>query len=275
MIPNHAHLLLRTGSVSIALVMRRLLTGYAVSFNRRHERHGHLFQNRYKSILCQEDPYLKELARYIHLNPLRAGLVDDLTALDDYAYSGHSVLMGKKKHVWQDSGYILSLFGSKPSVARRRYRQYVQEGVAKGRRPELMGGGLLRSSGEWARAKGQQSLKGDERILGESDFVVKVLQDADEQLNRRYQLKTRGYDLKRLLQSVASVMEVMPKQITILGKYPKVVEARSLLCYWAVRELGISATELAKEFGLSQPAVSISVRRGEKLARERGLELPE
>jgi len=70
LIPNHFHLLLRTGLAPVATVMRRLLTGYAMSYNRRHKRHGHLFQNRYKSILCQEDIYLLELIRYIHLNPL-------------------------------------------------------------------------------------------------------------------------------------------------------------------------------------------------------------
>ena len=75
LIPNHAHILLRTGQTPLATVMRRLLTGYAVSYNRRHRRHGHLFQNRYKSILCQEDTYLLELVRYIHLNPLRAKIV--------------------------------------------------------------------------------------------------------------------------------------------------------------------------------------------------------
>ena len=74
LIPNHFHLLLCTGNVPMSTVMRRLLTGYAVSFNRRHRRHGQLFQNRYKSILCQQEPYLLELVRYIHLNPLRAGI---------------------------------------------------------------------------------------------------------------------------------------------------------------------------------------------------------
>jgi len=69
LIPNHFHLLLRTGPGGLASLMRRLLTGYAVSFNRRHKRHGQLFQNRYKSFICQEDAYLKELVRYIHLNP--------------------------------------------------------------------------------------------------------------------------------------------------------------------------------------------------------------
>ena len=82
LIPNHFHLFLRTGTAPIATVMRRLLTGYAVSFNRRHRRHGHVFQNRYKSILCQEDPYLLELVRYIHLNPLRARVVSGLKELD-------------------------------------------------------------------------------------------------------------------------------------------------------------------------------------------------
>jgi len=80
------------------MVMRRLLTGYAVWHNRRHQRHGHLFQNRYKSILCQEDTYFFELVRYIHLNPLRAALVTDFTALNTYPYSGHAAIIGKMKN---------------------------------------------------------------------------------------------------------------------------------------------------------------------------------
>ena len=75
---NYAHFLLRSGPKGIAALMRRLLTGYAVSYNRRHKRHGQLFQNRYKSIICQEDSYLLELVRYIHLNPLRAKALIDL-----------------------------------------------------------------------------------------------------------------------------------------------------------------------------------------------------
>jgi len=81
LIPNHFHLLLRTGPVPISTVMRRLLTGYALWHNLTHRRHGHLFQNRFKSILCQEDVYLLELVRYIHLNPIRAHLVGDLEEL--------------------------------------------------------------------------------------------------------------------------------------------------------------------------------------------------
>ena len=104
--PNHAHFLFRSGTAGISTVMRRLLTGYAVSYNRRHSRHGQLFQNRYKSIICQEDVYLQELVRYIHLNPLRAKIVADLEELDRYAYCGHSALMGKKRK-WQNSEDLL------------------------------------------------------------------------------------------------------------------------------------------------------------------------
>ena len=98
LIPNHFHLLLRIGQTPLSTVMRRLMTGYAVTFNIRHRRSGHLFQNRYKSVVCEEDPYLLELIRYIHLNPLRAKLVEDLKALDKYPWTGHSVLLGKRKN---------------------------------------------------------------------------------------------------------------------------------------------------------------------------------
>ena len=78
---NHAHFLFRTGRESLSRLMRRLLTGYVIGFNRRHGRSGRLFQNRYKSIVCQEETYLRELVRYIHLNPVRAGMVESLDEL--------------------------------------------------------------------------------------------------------------------------------------------------------------------------------------------------
>ncbi|MGD8658157.1 MAG: transposase, partial [Desulfobacterales bacterium] len=112
---NHVHLLLKTGLAPIATVMRRLLTGYAVSFNRRHRRYGHLFQNRYKSFLCEEDLYLKELVRYIHLNPLRANAVKDLKMLNTYRWCGHSTLMGRAEAGFQDAAYVLKLFGNATS----------------------------------------------------------------------------------------------------------------------------------------------------------------
>ena len=116
---NHAHFLIRSGPRGMAGLMRRLLTGYAVSFNRRHRRHGQLFQNRYKSVICQEDGYLLELVRYIHLNPLRAKIVRDLKDLDHYSYCGHSSLMGTKERQWQSNEYVLGFFGKRVGKSRK------------------------------------------------------------------------------------------------------------------------------------------------------------
>ena len=120
-LPNHAHFLFRTDTIPLAKLMRRLLTGYAVSFNRRHKRYGQLFQNRYKSIVCQEEVYLRELVRYIHLNPIRTGIVRILGELNKYAYNGLSVLMRRKKRPWQNVDYVLSYFGNTPRRARKHY----------------------------------------------------------------------------------------------------------------------------------------------------------
>ena len=211
--------------------MRRLLTGYAVSFNRRHRRHGQLFQNRYKSIICQEDAYLKELVRYIHLNPLRAKLVPDISNLNSYKYSGHSALMGKRKREWQDTRYVLSYFGKRPADARRRYLTYVEAGIAEGRRPELVGGGMIRGLGGWVKAKksrqrGQDRVKGDQRILGESDFVLDVLSGADEKFERCYELKRLGYDLKSVEQKVCEIYQIEPKEIYSRSREKIRAEAR-------------------------------------------------
>jgi REP element-mobilizing transposase RayT len=279
LMPNHVHLLLRTGRVPLASVMRRLLTGHAVTFNLRHKRHGPLFQNRYKSILCQEDPYLLELVRYIHLNPLRGTAVRDLDELDRYPYAGHSVLMGRRPSDWQDIGSVLGHFGRRVGVARRAYRAFVAEGIARGRRPELVGGGLIRSLGGWAAAerlgRGEIRRKGDERILGDSAFVLDVLHATEERLTQRTTVQRQGFDLERLARIAATRFSLKPDELYSSSKRPELVKARSLLCYWAIRELGLTATAVARTLGVTQPAVSIAVHRGEAIATSQGLRLVE
>ncbi len=232
LIPNHFHLLIRTGLVPVATVMRRLLTGYAVSFNHRHRRSGHLFQNRYKSILCQEDPYLLELVRYIHLNPVRAGLVDDLQSLDRYPYSGHCRVLGKIKGGFQDTETVLSLFGKTRREARRRYNAFVSKGLLAGRRPELTGGGLIRSSGGWHALKELRRLgvhfKSDERLLGDSDFVDTVLKAADEKLDRRYRIQAAGWDFEAVASRVCELFELTRSEVLSWSKQRKRAAARWL-----------------------------------------------
>ncbi len=274
LIPNHFHLLLRTGNAPIATVMRRLLTGHATRFNRRHRRHGHLFQNRYKSILCQEDAYLLELVRYIHLNPLRAKLVDNMDALGRFSFSGHGVIMGKHSQPWQDIDKVLAYFGNHKGPARRSYRAFVTKGIVKGKRADLVGGGLIRSAGGWealkALKRAKAHLKSDERILGDGDFVAQVLTQSQEALVRRYALRDKGIDLDDVANYVAWLVGMENEQVWQPGRYRQLVIARSLLCYWAVQELGEPMTALAGRLGISGAAVSKAVRRGAAIAREKG-----
>jgi REP element-mobilizing transposase RayT len=277
LLSNHCHLLLETGLSPIATVMRRLLTGYAVTFNRRHRRHGHLFQNRYKSILCQEEVYLKELVRYIHLNPLRAKIVDDLKQLDTYAFCGHSALMDRVKRSWQQVDKVLGMFSAKRHQARSRYRSFVEKGIHLGRRKDLTGGGLLRSAGGWLNVKALREAKifykSDERILGDSDFVENVLANANEQMERKCALQAAGLDLDGLAEIVSKITGVEPSRIFSPGKKRSRVRARSLLCFWANRELGITLAELSRRTRISPSSISMSVHRGEQIAEADGYAL--
>lgn len=274
---NHAHILLRTGRTPIAMVMRRMLTGYAVTYNKRHHRHGPVFLDRYRSVLCEEAPYLIELVRHIHLTPLRAGVVEDLGQLESYAYAGHGALLGNPVPVWQDVDTVLERFAEQQDPARKAYRRYIEQGAGQRPRPELADGDLVRGLGGWAQVRRRPgrgtSPPGDERILGSTEFVRQVLAASDECLHPQAELALRGLDLDRLAERAAGAFGVAPEEIFSPVKVRKTVCARSVFCYWAVRKLGYTATHLAQRIGLTQPAVSISVQRGEALAKERKLKV--
>jgi len=277
LLPNHFHLLLKTDHTPISTFMRRLMTGHATWFNTRHQRSGHLFQNRFKSILCQEDTYLLELVRYIHLNPLRARQVKDYKELSQYSFGGHSVILGNIAHTWQDTAAVLTLFGKKLAAARRRYSQFVEKGIVLGNRSDLTGGGLIRSVGGWTALKTMRQAnvyqRSDERILGDGDFVESTLHAHDESFEKKYLLKSKGYTLNDVVNRVAEILNVKPQVVWASGKHRKTVEARSLMCYWAVRELGLSMSEIARKLDISVAAIGDSVTRGAKIAAIKNLSL--
>ena len=173
--------------------------------------------------------------------------------------------------------FVLSLFGKRVGAARRTYHAFIEKGVAQGKRPDLVGGGLLRSMGGWKAIKSlrnsQIHLKGDERILGDSDFVKSVLKAQNEQMHQRYKLQALGYDFEKVVLRVAEIFDMKADQILIAGKQPQRVLLRSLVCYWAVKELKMKATAVAKLLGITQSAVTKAVQRGEKLALENKLKL--
>lgn len=267
LMPNHYHVLCKTRNQPLSSSMRKLLTGYVVNFNRRHRRHGHLFQNRYKSIVCQEDRYLKELVRYIHLNLLRAGLVKDLLELSHNPWSGHSALMGNVNREWQETDYILSFFGQ-DRYRRRNYQHYVQKGVALGQRPELVGGGLVRSLGGWSevlalRSRGEKQ-RSDQRILGDGEFVQNVISGLDDLIKKNLRLSGQRMDLAALADQVCRKYNISLGELCSGSRRQLVVEARSCVSWIAVRELGYSGADVARYLGVTNSCVTRFIASGIK-----------
>ena len=262
---NHAHLLLRSSEMGLSAFMRRLLTGYAVSYNRRHRRWGHLFQNRYKSIVCDEDAYFTELVRYIHLNPLRAKLVKSLSQLDRYRWSGHSVLIGKIERDWQDRDYVLKWFGKKESEAEAAYRNYVKKAVGEGRRPELVGGGLVRSMGGWSvvkamRRSGERELS-DDRILGGGEFVERIIKEAEEKIRFQLPVSEELQKIDELMTKICKDERVSIEELKAGSRRKEVREVRKRIAIELVKRHGVALAEVARRVGVSTSGVSKILKR--------------
>lgn len=254
---NHFHLLLRPRETKLSVFMRRLLTGYAIVFNLQHKRSGHLFQNRYKSIACQEDAYLLELIRYIHLNPLRVGLAKTIDELDSYPWSGHAVLMGKQELSGQSIDDVLLLFGQKKKSARQTYREFVIDGIKQGKRDDLVGGGLRRSQG--ARSMGEYEAY-DERILGSGEFVESLWCEAES-----IEIHGMKISLDEMMKRAAAMLQVKVELLRQKNRAKELADVRAAICYLAVRECNFSGVAVARALNMTRSGVSVAVKRGAEI----------
>lgn len=134
LMPNHFHLLVETNRDSASVIMQRLLTRYSLYFNWRHKRKGHAFQGRYKSILCEKDSYLKELVRYVHLNPVRAKVSQKPA---DWKWSGHRNYIAGSNTGVVETGMVLSMFNGTLDECRRKYAAFVRDGLRMDHRDDL------------------------------------------------------------------------------------------------------------------------------------------
>lgn len=259
-IPNHFHLLILRGKRPLADTMRKLMTGYVGYFNRRYHRAGHLFQDRYKAILCQEEEYLLEVSAYIHLNPMRAGLVKRYNDLAGYKRCGHGeVLAGGGGLVARD--YLLEHFGDREAAAVKKYDSFVAERVGRYKRGEYSGGGLIRSAGgaEAAASRARLGEKElfDDRVLGSGDFVESVLkEDAGE---------NRKADKAEVIAEVLKLTGLGKDYISKHDRTPDTVTAKAVYCYLMREKAGASGVDLMKELGLSSGAISHLCQKGRKL----------
>ena len=257
---NHVHILFKSGKQGISSVMRKLLTWYAQYYNRRHKRTGHLFENRYKSILCDEDNYLLALVRYIHLNPLRAGIVKTIEELNRYPWSGHRAIVGKTTYPWMDTEYVLARFGNTRRKALHEYRSFMHEGVGQGHIKELTGGGLIRSQGGWSQVlslqrRGQKE-DFDERILGGGDFVHNILKEAEENRLRQVKAKRAGKTIQKIIEEECRKEGISIMELKGGGKRRKVSDTRARIAVRGRDELGLTAAAIARQVGVNTSAIT-------------------
>lgn len=259
LIPNHVHLLLGREHISIAAFMHRLLTAYAVHFNKRHRRAGHLFQNRYKSVICQEDIYFLELVRYINLNPVRAGIVPSLDELARWPFASHSYVNGKRRLRWFDPDPVLSFFGATKGKSRKAYAVFMAEGLSRENGTDLSGGGLKRSL---ALSGGclQEKQAFDDRILGLGHFVERLVA-------RPCRNNVVEADLSGLIEEVCKSFSITETELTGRGRAARITSARERLAVRMSKEHGLSKSDIARRFGVSHTAVAKMLDRSSEIIK--------
>jgi REP element-mobilizing transposase RayT len=270
---NHVHILLKSSLTGMPTFMRCLLSGYAQYFNRKHQRVGHLFQNRYKSVVCEEDLYFRKLIAYINLNPLRGGLVCSIQELGVYPWCSHARLMGQIRDNWYQGDYVLTYFGKSKAEARLNYVAYIEDELPHDRQDELNGGGLLRSHGGWSqvcsmRRHGDREMS-DERILGSGDFVKEILDQAEDKLVRQLPLKEALELAQKDIEVACSEAGIPVSLLCSGGRNRSVTGLRLMLVARLVNERGLTYAETARQLGITTSAVSqmmTRIKRDEELA---------
>jgi REP-associated tyrosine transposase len=234
---NHVHLLLESGEVPLSRIMQRLGSGYTQYFNRRHKQVGHLFQGRYKAILCDKDSYLLELTRYLHLNPVRAKVVKDPL---DYLWSSYVGYVGETQgQQWLDSAEVLEQFSKIVREARKLYRRFVMEGIGDGHKEEYY-----------------DVLEG--RFLGDKEFAEEIKAKAEVPGYVRMKIKPQV-----LLGVACAVLGRRRAEVIGASKDRERVRAREAICYVGRNRTELSVTALAKSLGVDATCVSRSVARME------------
>jgi putative transposase len=231
---NHLHLVLQVGEIPLSRFMQNISFRFTRWSNWRRNRSGHLFQGRYKAVLVDADAYLVQLIAYLHLNPVRAGMVTDPV---DYPWSSHRAYLGKEEIPWLTTEPTLSQFSARRETARRQFAAFVRGIAPEGRKDELRGGGL-----------------GDNRFLGGDAFIETVLRQAEARPPVRPGLES----VKR---AVADTYGVAIEELAAPGQGTLISQIRAVAA-WAVHELSsASLTDLGKSIGRDVTSLSSAIRR--------------
>ncbi len=264
LLSNHVHLALRSGPKGLAHLMRRLLTGYAASFNHRNGRAGHLFQNRYRSIPCEEDTYLLDLVRYVHLNPLRAGVVSNLDTLAEYPWCGHGALVGRVRYPWQATDEVLARFSPETEPARRAYESFVAEELAHDEKPRRQ----TETAERLAARAINEALPDSIEVVPEGRWQSPAFAASLRARLKRDPARPAA-DCRAVVAAVCRALGLSPEALASGRRTRPLSNGRAVVAYVARTRYRISCTELADVLGTSPAAVSLAERRGAQLVKRR------
>jgi len=267
-LPEQIHILLHSGSEGVAPYMRRLLTSYAVTYNRRYNESGALFQERYKSTVVEEKLFFRELVRYIHLLPLRVNAVKNITELNKYPWCGHRAVLGAAEYPWHDRGYVLKWFGKSEKEALTEYRAYIREGAKEKEWQNYSGGGLLRSVGGWDEVKAMRRKKrkmvSDARILGSNAFVNKILKQAEKTSKPRVKGAKVRKKVESTIRQACKKAGIDVNELKAGSRRSDVTAVRLQLAQYLTKDMNVTLVEAARNLGVTPSALSKSLTRSRK-----------
>jgi REP element-mobilizing transposase RayT len=238
---NHVHLLLERQDEPLSRVMQRVLTGYARYWNRKYRKVGHLFQGRYKAMLCQKEAYMSELVRYIHLNPVRAKLV---RRAEDYRWSSHRAYLGQVRTPWVDSEVVLRYFGATKKRAVQMYRAFIAAGSKQGHRVEL-----------YAAAAG--------RFLGSDEFVDEMKRRLGEAPMAKTKRRDETWAWSEVVRRVEQAMGLRLSAFQGRGRVPATLAAKEALIYVGRERGGFSYGEIARRLKIDPSTVGRGYERAQ------------
>ncbi len=233
---NHVHLLIQVADEPLSKIMQNLSFRYTRWINKHQKRMGHLFQGRFKAILIDADEHLLELIRYIHLNPVRAGLVKQV---DDYAWSSHHAYRGKETLPWLTTDWVYGNFSRQRAACIRQYSKFIAEGVGEQHRKEFHSGNL-----------GGQLLGGDE-------FAESVFKQLDAK-------PVKPPTVKKIVNAVCTICDVKEKELSKPGRQRKLSEARGLIAWFVVDKKSATLTSVARKIERDLSALSVAVKKIEE-----------
>ena len=280
--PQRLHFLLRNGRGPLNLFVSRIVSGYAIAMNRRHDMKGSLFAGRYRSVLVEEDRYFMRVLGYIHTIPLREGLVDTVGELDCYSWSGHAALLNRRSFAWMDVNYVLEKFSGDKVQGRVLYSRLISDLAAKGSEViELDGGGLLRSASVEGLGIACGHVGGhDPRTLGSARFTrtrLRRFEEMEDWTERMRREKEKALDT--VISHVVDACGISVGTLFSRSKRQAICDARALVCYIGCFVIGLPYTSAAETLGISASGAYMAARRGKRLAAEypeltEGMELP-